>query len=414
VVRDHQWSPRLGVTWDMKGDGSWIANLGFARYVAGISTALVDAGSAGGRQASFSWFYQGPPVNTGSAPYLTADQALPILWDWFSANGGNNRPTRTTPNIPGLSTKVRGDVTSPNVNEISAGVGNHIGSAEWRVDYVHRKSADMYGDFLDLSTGRVFDSAGRPFDLTLVSNTGKARRVYDGVTGDFRYRTSTFQAGGNYTFSRTWGNFNGENVGSGPIRATFDTFPEYRQESWNYPMGYNPGDQRHKVRAWATYALPLAQAIGRIDVGFVQRADSGVAVDVNGSIDPRPYVTNPGYVTPTQSVSYYFIKRGAFRWDPVFSTDFAATWARKLTASTHTELFARFVLTNAFNNAAVTRGDIQINTRSNNASFQAFNPFATTPVQGVNWDYSPTFGQPQAFDDYQTPRTFTFSAGVRF
>ena len=309
---------------------------------------------------------------------------------------------------------MRDDVTSPNVNELSIGIGNHVGKAEWRLDYVHRKSADMYGDFLDLSTGRVTDSAGRPFDLTLVSNTSKAKRTYDGITADLRFRTSTFQAGGNYTLARTWGNFNGENVGSGPIRATFDTFPEYRQESWNYPMGYNPGDQRHKVRAWFTYAVPISQAMGHVDVGVVQRADSGVAVGVNGSIDPRQYVTNPGYVTPTQSVSYYFISRGGFRWDNVWSTDLAATWAKKITSSGHTELFVRFVLTNLFNNAAITRGDIGINTRSNNAAYQAFNPFTTAPVRGVNWDYSPMFGQPQAFDDYQTPRTFSFSAGVRF
>src|SRR5207247_4031780 len=105
-------------------------------------------GSAGGRQASFSWFYQGPAVNTGSGPYLTADQALPILWNWFNSNGGNDRPTRTTPNIPGLSTRVRGDVTSPNVDEMSVGVGNRIGLTEWRVDYVRRQSADIYGDSL--------------------------------------------------------------------------------------------------------------------------------------------------------------------------------------------------------------------------------------------------------------------------
>src|SRR4029453_8486312 len=75
VVRDSQWSPRLGVTWDVQSDGKWLANVNYARYVAGVSTALVDAGSAGGRQASFSWFYQGPNVNTGSGPYLTADPA---------------------------------------------------------------------------------------------------------------------------------------------------------------------------------------------------------------------------------------------------------------------------------------------------------------------------------------------------
>jgi hypothetical protein len=279
---------------------------------------------------------------------------------------------------------------------------------------VHRRWADMYGDFLDLSTGRVTDATGRPFDLTLVSNTPRAKRTYDALTVDLRYRLSALQMGGNYTLSKSWGNFNGENVGSGPIRATIDTFPEYRQESWNYPMGYSPGDQRHKARAWLTYAVPVPQAVGRLDVGMVQRADSGVAADVNGSVDTRPYVTNPGYVTPINSVAYYVIPRGSFRWDSVWSTDLAATWAKKIPQAARTDVFVRLVLANVFNNAARTRGDININTRFNNTSYQAFNPFTTSPVQGVHWDFSPTFGQPQAFDDYQPARVFSFSAGVRF
>jgi len=382
--------------------------------VAGISTALVDAGSAGGRQASFSWLYLGPNINTGSGPYLTADKALPILWDWFSANGGNNRATRTTPNIPGLSTKVRSDVTSPSVNELSIGIQNQVRRGAWRLDYVHRKSADMYGDFLNLSTGRVTDSSGRPFDLTLVSNSPQARRRYDGLTADARYRFTSLQIGGNYTLSRTWGNFNGENVGSGPIRATFDTFPEYRQESWNFPTGYNPGDQRHKARVWLAYTLPMRETLGHVEVGVLQRADSGVAVDVNGSIDTRPYVTNPGYVTPISSVSYYFIPRGEFRWDSTFSTDLAVTWGKKLSQAGRREVFFRGIVSNLSNNAARQRGDIGINTRFNNTAYQAFNPMTTTPVKGVNWDYSTTFGQPQAFDDYQAARQFSFSLGVRF
>jgi hypothetical protein len=413
VVRDSQWSPRLGLTWDVKGNGKWVSSVGFARYVDGVSTALVDAGSAGGRQASFSWLYLGPPVNTGPGPYLTADQALPILWDWFFANGGLDRATRTTPNIPGLSTKVRGDVKSPSVDEFSVGIRQQAGRGAWRLDYIHRRASDMYGDFLDLSTGRVTDLTGRPFDLTLVSNSNRARRKYDGLTADVRYRFSSLQVGGNYTLSRTRGNFNGENVGSGPIRASIETFPEYRQESWNYPVGYNPGDQRHKARAWLVYSLPSSR-LGRFELGVLQRADSGVAVDVNGSVDTRPYVTNPGYVTPPQSVGYYFIPRGYFRWDGVKSTDLALTWGRKVPPVQKAELFVRAVVNNVFNNAARTRGDIQINTRFNNTAYQAFNPFTTTPVQGVHWDYSPTFGQPQAFDDYQPARVFSFSAGVRF
>ena len=158
----------------------------------------------------------------------------------------------------------------------------------------------------------------------------------------------------------------------------------------------------------------MPEAAGHIDLGVLQRADSGVAVDVNGSIDPRAYVTNPGYVTPIGSVAYYFVPRGSFRWDPVYSTDFAVTWAKRLPQLRRAELFFRGVVTNLFNNAARTRGDIGINTRLNNAAYAAFNPFTTTPVQGVNWDYSPTFGQPQAFDDYQPARLFSFSVGVRF
>jgi hypothetical protein len=375
---------------------------------------LVDAGSAGGRQASFSWLYQGPAINTGSGPYLTADQALPILWDWFFANGGNNRPTRTTPNIPGLSTRVSGDVTSPSVNELSLGIAHHVGRSEWRVDYVHRKAADMYGDFLNVNTGRVTDSTGRPFDLRLVANSLQAKRTYDGVTGDVRYRATSLQIGANYTLSKTWGNFNGENVGSGPIRAEVETFPEYRQEGWNYPMGYNPGDQRHKARAWLTYGVPVSESFGHLDIGLLQRADSGVAVDVTGLVDTRGYVTNPGYVTPINSVDYYFIPRGSFRWDPVWSTDVSATWGSKLPQAVKTEVFVRAVVTNLFNRAARTRGDININTRFNNTAYRAFNPFTTTPAQSADWDYSPTFGQPQAFDDYQQARLFSVSAGIRF
>jgi outer membrane receptor for ferrienterochelin and colicin len=414
VVRDSQWSPRLGATWDVQGNGKWTVKLGFARYVSGISTALVDAGSAGGRQASFSWFYQGPPVNTGSGPYLTADQALPILWNWFFANGGNDRTTRTTPNIPGLSTKVRGDVVSPSTNEVSAGLGHVVGRFEWRLDYAHRKSSDLYGDFLDISTGRVTDTAGRPFDLTLVSNSRVARRTYDGLTADVRYRWTRLQVGGNYTLSRTWGNFNGENVGSGPIRASIETFPEYRQEGWDYPMGYNPGDQRHKMRAFMSYAVPAPERAGRFEVGFLQRADSGVAADVFGSIDSRPYVTNPGYVTPVGSIPYYFIPRGAFRWDAVWSSDIAVNWSRRLPQLPRGELFFRAVVTNLRNNAARVRGDIGIDTRLNNAAYATFNPFTKVPVRGVNWDYSSTFGQPQAFDDYQPARQLSFSLGFRF
>ena len=141
-----------------------------------------------------------------------------------------------------------------------------------------------------------------------MSNATKAKRVYDAMIVDARYRLPRLQLGGNYTVSRSWGNANGENVGSGPIRTSMDTFPEYREERWNYPMGYNPGDQRHQTRIWLDYEVPIASALGSTHVGLIQRADSGSLSMSTGS-SSRAHRVNPGYVTPVQNVSYYFIPR---------------------------------------------------------------------------------------------------------
>ena len=133
-MKDSQWSPRVGVTYDVTGDSKWTLNAAFSRYVAGISTALVDAGSAGGRTASYSWYYKGPNVNTGAAPYLTSEQALNVLWAWFDSAGGTNQATRTAPSIPGVSTKVSSNVKSPSSNEVSAGLARRSdsgGSGAW-------------------------------------------------------------------------------------------------------------------------------------------------------------------------------------------------------------------------------------------------------------------------------------------
>jgi hypothetical protein len=138
------------------------------------------------------------------------------------------------------------------------GVAREIGNKQAvRVDYVYRDYRDFYGDFRDTTTGRVADSTGRQFDLVVVDNTNTIDRSYKGLSTQVSYRPSRdLQVGGNYTLSWARGNFEGEDSGSGPVRAIADDFPEYRQESWNYPVGYTNGDQRHKVRGWFNYAAP--------------------------------------------------------------------------------------------------------------------------------------------------------------
>jgi hypothetical protein len=418
VVKDSNLSPRLGVTWDVAGNAKWIVNAGFARYVAAMSTALVDAGSAGGRTATYSYFYQGPPINTGSGPYLSADRALPQLFDWFFANGGLNRSTRNAPNIPGVTTKVGGDLKAPNSDESSIGVARDLGHrGTWRVDYVYRNFRDLYGDFLDTTTGRVNDPTGRQYDLVMVRNTPDAERSYKGLITNVTYRLPWLDVGGNYTLSWSRGNIDGENEGSGPTRTTINTYPEYRRSAWNSPIGYNPNDQRHKIRAWATYLLPASPRLGQIHVGVIQRFDTAQPFDASGSIDTRSYVVNPGYLSPVQTVTYYFSPRNGMRWDDLWASDLAVNWSKRIQALRTTELFFRSVVTNVFNNAAVTSGNATILTAASPGALrtlQPFNPFTSEPARGVHWEYGPNFGQPTSVDSYQTARTFSFSVGVRF
>jgi outer membrane receptor protein involved in Fe transport len=419
VVEDSAWSPRLGVTWDVTGTGQWVANAGFARYVTGISTAIVDAGSAGGRTATFSYFYQGPNVNTDATqPLLTSEQALKVLFDWFFANGGTSRATRNAPNIPGVTTKVGEGLKAPNSNEWMAGASRRLGNGgTLRVDYVYRDYADFYGDFRDMSTGKVTDPTGRVYDLTVVRNANNAFRSYKGLNTQVSYRIGTdWMFGGNYTLSWLRSNFEGEDTGSGPVRFAGNDQPEYRSPDWNYPIGYL-NDQRHKVRAWLQYRLPFGEAFGHWDLGLMQRFDSSDASSADGTIDVRPFVTNPGYQSVPSTVTYYFGPRGDQRYDDIWRTDLSLFWGLPITALGRTELFFRGVVTNLFNNSGQTSGNETIYTTTNNPNnfpYQTFNPWTTTPQLGVNYDFGPIYGAPTGTGDYQGPREFSFSVGVRF
>ena len=179
-------------------------------------------------------------------------------------------------------------------------------------------------------------------------------------------------------------------------------------------MGYNSNDQRHKMRGWFSYTVPAAERLGQFNLGLLQRFDSALPYDALGPVDSRSWVANPGYLTPPSTVSYYFSPRFGLRWDNAWSTDVSVNWSKKI-APVQTEVFFRGVITNIFNNSAVLSGNSTILTREGSRTdLQPFNPFVDTPVLGVHWAYSPSFGQPTGPDSFQTPRTFSCSAGIRF
>ncbi|MEO8034172.1 MAG: TonB-dependent receptor [Acidobacteriota bacterium] len=411
-------SPRLGATFDIRHDGKWLANVGFGQYVGTFITQVADAASAAGRQASYSFLYQGPSVNAGATgPYLNSYDALKILFDWWTTTGGPNRAPRQNPTIPGVNTAVDPGVQPATTKEYTAGIAHQLGpKGTVRVDLVYRKFGNVYGDFLDMSTGVVTDPrSGQKFNLDIVNNTDSVKRSYKGMSVQSSYEISrSLQVGGNYMLSYTRGSIEGENAASVTNFASANSYPEYRQASWNYPNGYLNSDQRHRLRVWGTYELPLPSALGRFDLGLLERYDSGRPYDLTMSIDTRPYVTNPGYLAPPSTVTYFISGRGEFRFDGLSATDLSLSWNHSLPGLNKTQVYARFVFNNIFNEQALTSFNTTVLGKSNDSTLAAFNPFTTAPAEGVNWKKGPNFGQTTSPSSYQSPRNYYFSAGFRF
>jgi outer membrane receptor protein involved in Fe transport len=422
VVKDSAFSPRLSASFDPKGDGSWTVNAGLARYVAAIASGIGDAGSAGGRTASFQYVYRGPAINTdlNTPNPVPAAEALRTVFDWFFANGGTDRPLRSAPSYPGVNRLVADGLVSPSVWEYSLGVTKRLGNKGLvRVDGMYRTWQDFYTEKVDTTTGKVSDPSGRQFDLRLVVNSDDVERTYKGINLQAQYRfLHSLTLGGNYTLSYTDGNFNGEDASSGPVTDTASNFyPEYSDISWRAPIGYVTTDQRHKMRLWASWDAVKGK-VGRLNVGLLQSLNSGSPTSSDGTVDSRPYVTNPGYLTPPSTVTYYFGGRGNYVTDTVHSTDLSLNYYLPIGIGKKTELFARLVVDNLFNNAAqdnLGNGTVYTAASQNpEGTMQRFNPFTETPVEGVHYELGPLFGQPVSAADYQTPRSYYFAVGFRF
>jgi Carboxypeptidase regulatory-like domain/TonB dependent receptor len=435
VAQDAAFSPRVGVVFDPKGDGKWSLTASFAKYVAAISNSVADSSSPAGNPQTFQFAYRGPSINPDGVVVTSTPDAIRQVFDWYNANGGANLPLSGAPNIPGLSPTIQGSLDSPHNLEGAFGINRTFGDkAAFRADYVYRTFRDFYVSVLNTSTGRVQDQLGKSYDLALIQNSNDLERKYQGVTMQGTYRfTPVTNIGATYTVSHAWGNVEGENVNSGPTTSGVFQYPEYKQASWDYPVGDLSIDQRHRARLWVIYGIPHLEDLS---VSAVQTLTSGVPYGEVAGTPTQAFVQNPGYLTPpgntgSSAVPYYFSARDAFRTAGEKRTDLAVNYVYRLKAAHNAQLFGQLQVINVFDNADLcgcggtvfqnggsvtqTRIDQTVRTASTNAAlYTAFNPFTTAPVEGVNFAKGPNFGTALNRFAYTTPRMLRISFGIRF
>ncbi len=432
VADDSKISPRLGLSYDMKGDGDLVFNASYGVYAAAIASGVADSTAVGGQPATIDFLYEGPTINATGAVTDTAT-AIGMVFDWFESVGGTNleaNPYLDYVDIPGATVQIPTSLDSTSATEWTLGATKRLGNKGMvRFDYVNREFSDFYVTKRDTSTGKVTTESGT-FDLAyIVNDDNLLERTYQAFQLQASYRfTDWLNLGGNYTYSKAEGNLEGETASSGPVTSGIMSYPEYLRPSWYAPKGLLAIDQTHKVKLWVV-ADVLNTKHNRLSVSLLETYASGTPYGAAGTIDVRGYVTNPGYETAPTSQTYYFANRDKWRTDTETRTDLSIDYAFKLPAlGTDIELFVQPRVTNVFNEKAVTLVNQAVWTsRNSGKGLTKFDPFNSTPQECTqysadglkctgtgNWMKANTFGKPATTTDYQTPRTFTISFGVRF
>ena len=70
VITEDSWSPRVGVIYDLTGNGTWSLTGSAAKYITAINQSIADSASAGGNPQTRQFVYRSPqhqPCRNGDA-----------------------------------------------------------------------------------------------------------------------------------------------------------------------------------------------------------------------------------------------------------------------------------------------------------------------------------------------------------
>ena len=457
VSDDSNFSPRLGVMYDLRGDGRHRISGSLARYVAKITDGsnVTSTAQAAGNPALFTWLYSGPAINaidaSGNAvgTVVPTAEALRLIFAWFESIGGTSSTAFVASSYPGYSNAFPESLRSPSVDEITLGYGVQVTRNSFlRLDAVHREWSNFYAAQINSPTQKKTPPNGIVNDLVFTINDDEfSERKYQGLSIQGGWTPGRLNIGGNYTWSKLRGNDVPEGGGTATIRNTPGEifYPEYLNYANRRPIGYLGQDRRHRARVWIGY--DFTTPIGTINLSALNNYDSGFAYSAIGQIDASGRTagtaytgqpTNPGYTLSGLGTShdYFFSERGEFRTDNRYAMDLALNYSLPIFGKF--ELFARADLLNVFDTQIVvdpTQLDTSVTTRrtSTTAGLSPFNPFTQTPIEcpqgapaatcssmGAHWQKGVNFGKPANRNAYQVadrslaPRTYRFSLGFRF
>lgn len=444
---DSAFSPRLTAIYDVKGDGRYRFSASYNKYVSRVVDGPATGAQSAGSPAYIYYMYNGPAINPAGTPanqLVDTQAALQIIQNWFEANGGLPSianpnlallsPARRGHSVPGYDTRISDTLASPNVDEYVLGFGTQIGNNAYvKIDGIMRDWADFYAYRVDQSTPIQTDPLGIKHDVAIVQNTNDVKREYRGIQLQSGWRPNRFNIGLNYTYSTLKGNDEQESATSGTVGNSPGSiyYTEYLGYDRRLAEGYLSGDQRHRVRAWVGYDIPMPSRFGAVNVSLLHQFDSGQPYSAVATIDVDGYAGAPSvskYIAAPTTGQYYFSDRGEYRLPDINRTDGSLNYT--FPKFFGVELFAQAELLNIFYNQDLVAVNTSVSSSGASTNFAAFNPFttdvndliecpqgtpgATCKAMGAHWQKGASFGNPTGPSSYQLPRTYRFSFGLRF
>jgi outer membrane receptor protein involved in Fe transport len=306
--------PRLGLSYDVKGDGVNVIHATYGQYSGRYSEAQVGGNSPVGSPALLSRFYTGSECigdeTTCAAGFNLANYPL------TAANLENV-------SVPLANVFVDDKLKTPLTHEFTASFGRTLGGGNGfaEASYIFRRTGNMVEDFVTIPDGTthvVFNGidAGTVSNIVF-RNTDEAWREYQAAVLQGRYRLfDRLTVNGNYTIQlRNHGNYEGEGTNTPGSTSIIGDYPEALSEARHFPEGRLQNFQRHKVRAWAIYDMDLGR-IGDLSVSGLLRVDSGLAYSlaqrgVAPTATQRALLAAAGYPDQLGAANVFFAERGS-------------------------------------------------------------------------------------------------------
>ena len=401
----HSIVPRLGLTYDPRGDGRTTFQATYAHYSGKYSDVQYARNTAVGSPSLVTYQYTGP-----------AGQGF----DFAPGLDLANYATIVSGNFPTANVFLADGLESPITKEITLSAGRQFAKGYGRVMYTWRNASNFIEDFIDdpsaagkipvVRNGVNFGT----FDRLEFRNSDDVERRYQAMQFIGRYDVSrSLYLNGNYTLQlENNGNFEGEAANQPANPSDFGDWPEILTAR-SFPDGRLNDFQRSKIRLWAVYNQTLGPA-GTVTLGPIWRYNSAQSYSLFASAVPLSAVQiarNPGYarLPGGGSQTLYFDERGSESFEGYGMVDLAATYEIGIWKSLRP--WIKFELYNIFDNNKLIAWNTAVT--PDPASPLDANGLPTGYIRPAN------FGTPRANSDYPRPipgidggRTFQMAFGL--